>query len=1012
MPINIKETSNLNEKLLKAAEAGHLQVVNALIAAGAEINQPSVNGSSPLFIAAFNGKPDIVVALLQKEGIEVNQANIDGATPLYAAAQEGHHEIVAALIAVPGIMVNRGKADTGETPLYIAAQQGRHKVVAVLIAAQGIMVNQPRTDLGTTPLYIAAHQGQHEAVAALIASPETMVNQASENTGETPLFVAARKGHYTVVEALIAAPDIMVNRATIGVGVTPLYIAAQEGHHKVVAALIAVPGIMVNQARADTGETPLYIAAQQGRHKIVAALIKASGIMVNQARTDIGTTPLYIAAHQGRHKVVAALIKASGIMVNQARTDIGTTPLYIAAQEGHLEVVVALLQKGGIDVNQAREGTGETPLYIAAANGHLDVANALLTAGASVNQAISTGATPLYVAAQNGHADTVEALLAAGFDINQATTNNGITPLYMAALHGNIEAVDALIAAGADVNQATGSGISPLFIAATMGHMGVIAALIEAGGDFTILLYQDKSALEQIFTAIMSNTRLLMAIIKCIESSAWDGRAAGESLLDAAEKRELMLIGELIIMAGGVFGLNFKKRFMDDLNIAISDMLPSLFQELDSTYSISPYVWNVNLLVEFKSTGKGMQRCLLHRISFIKYAADNIRISLGSLKDRLQIEIENASDPELMHKIIASNINDVCCIFALQASVYPAPIFPLRSQLDIRISEGGVATAVERFLALYNEEKETRERALVRTYWDNREFYTILFKKCVYIGGLERPTISVKKGLKKTQLSREDIHNLAISVQTLLKQIPLSRALDFCFYKESDLRKYLENASNRIDLLKTILRYAQFDKVYFESLIVKAGTGTTIRPMLSAVADKILAFELYGKSSVKSFSPNYRNIFNLLSMSQRHNLRLSDKKTAKLNTDRDFVMSVLIHDRSALGFLEFVSNKLQGDKGIVIAALAYSSYSLKFASNALRADKDVVLAAINNDGSALEFASDSLRADKDVVMAAINNDGSALEFASDLLRADEDVTMAAANNDGSAHGFSSYAVSV
>ncbi|UTC24864.1 ankyrin repeat domain-containing protein [Candidatus Comchoanobacter bicostacola] len=841
-------------------------------------------------------------------------------------------------------------------------------------------------------LFIAAQQGQLEVVATLLTAGAS-VNQAVIS-GITPLYIAAANGHFDVVNALLTA-GASVNQANI-VGATPLYVAAQNGHADTVEALLAADA-KINQAMA-----PLFIAAGQGHLEVVKTLLAADAI-VHQARDD-GSTPLFIAAQQGRLNVVHALLSADAD-VNQAMSN-GQTPLFDAALNGHLNVVNALLSAGA-KINQAMDN-GETPLLAAALQGRLNVVHALLSEGADVNHAATDdGSTPLLVAAKKGHANIVSVLSAAGFDINQATTNNGITPLYMAALHGNIEAVDALIAAGVDVNQATGSGISPLFIAATMGHMGVIAALIEAGGDFTILLCQDKSALEQIFTAIMSNTRLLMAIIKCIESSAWDGRAAGESLLDAAEKRELMLIGELIIMAGGVFSRNFKKRFMDDLNIAISDIMPSLFQELDSTYSISPYVCNVNLLVEFETTEKGMQRCLLHRISFIKYAAVNIRVSLGSLKDRLQIEIENASDPELMHKIISSNINDICCIFALQASVYPAPIFPLRSQLDIRISEGDVATAVERFLALYNEEKETRERALIRTYWDNREFYTILIKKCVYIGGLERPTISVKKGLKKIPISREGIHNLAISVQTLLKKIPLSRALDFCFYKESDLRKYLENASNRIDLLKTILRYAQFDKVYFESLIKKAGTGTTIPSMLSAVADKILAFELYGKSSVKSFSPNYRNIFNLLLMSQRHNLRLSDKKTAKLNTDRDFVMSELIHDRSALGFLEFVSNELQGDKGIVIAALAYSSYSLKFASNALRDDKEVVMAAIKNEGSALRFASDSLRADKDVVMAAINNDGSALEFASDLLRADKDVVMAAINNDGSALEFAS-----
>ena len=56
------------------------------------------DGCTPLYKASGNGHSGMVQALLAA-GAAVNQAWTDGCTPLYIASQEGHPETVAVLLA-------------------------------------------------------------------------------------------------------------------------------------------------------------------------------------------------------------------------------------------------------------------------------------------------------------------------------------------------------------------------------------------------------------------------------------------------------------------------------------------------------------------------------------------------------------------------------------------------------------------------------------------------------------------------------------------------------------------------------------------------------------------------------------------------------------------------------------------------------------------------------------------------------------------------------------------------
>ena len=84
------------EPTLNAAAAGGWRAaVEELVARGVV---DLASGGRPLLAAAENGHLEVVTALIAA-GATVDLADEDGRTPMLVAAASGHHEVVAALLA-------------------------------------------------------------------------------------------------------------------------------------------------------------------------------------------------------------------------------------------------------------------------------------------------------------------------------------------------------------------------------------------------------------------------------------------------------------------------------------------------------------------------------------------------------------------------------------------------------------------------------------------------------------------------------------------------------------------------------------------------------------------------------------------------------------------------------------------------------------------------------------------------------------------------------------------------
>jgi uncharacterized protein len=113
------------------SERGYLEVVQALIAGGADVNARTGDDRSTALLAAAQSKnPDIVRALLGAKA-DVNAQESNGNSALMLAT--GNQDIVRALL-VAGADVNARKED-GTTALMWAAASGSPEDVRILLAA-------------------------------------------------------------------------------------------------------------------------------------------------------------------------------------------------------------------------------------------------------------------------------------------------------------------------------------------------------------------------------------------------------------------------------------------------------------------------------------------------------------------------------------------------------------------------------------------------------------------------------------------------------------------------------------------------------------------------------------------------------------------------------------------------------------------------------------------------------------------------------------------------------------
>lgn len=373
--------STVEQALTRAAERGHLQVVDIL----------ATRRMLPLSTASAAGHASIVARLL---ALRANPRQV----PV------GHER---AAEKIPG----------RQEPLHIAACYGHASVTRLLIDARADP--DARNEMGQCPAHMASDSGHVSTLEVLIQAQTTAPwdLDAVDKQGASPLHCAVGKGHTTSIAQLVNAGASMDVSASGSAPGRPLYWAAKQGHAAVMETLLELgadpaAGVDFGSQTNEAVPSPMKIVRKGtdvfDRVHFADVLIKRK--VRADAAGEAGGSPLHAAAAAGQ-LVAAEALERRGAPAAAADED-GGTPQHWAAANGHAELLAHLFARGAEPSPADREGG--RPLHDAAWSGHEAATAALLTAGAPACVADAAGMTPLHAAATLGHARVAELLLEHG----------------------------------------------------------------------------------------------------------------------------------------------------------------------------------------------------------------------------------------------------------------------------------------------------------------------------------------------------------------------------------------------------------------------------------------------------------------------------------------------------------------------------------------------------------------------------------------------------------------------
>lgn len=344
----LAETSKMEKNILFlwSAFVRRWDILEPLIALGADINFCDPNGYTALHLAAFSGCLTSVNFLLSRE-VDVNH-HTKSFTPLHFAAFGNSPDTAKMLInngakVINGNNNNASKQSADESLLHCAVKSNAIECLRLFIE-EGCDVNQLRSN-GTNAIHLAADLGHAQCLELLLNAPKADPN----------IRICIREKESTA-----------------------LHLAADDGNAECVTLLLAKGGDA--KVKNHRGFTPLHLAARTSSLEVVELLLRDGNADANAEDFD-HRTPLHAAVGKADSAFdILEILISWGANVN-AKDVYGFTALHLAALDGLAHCVEMLIYHGADVSTKSRKGTTalnvinrKTPASLAMVNQKFDEA--------------------------------------------------------------------------------------------------------------------------------------------------------------------------------------------------------------------------------------------------------------------------------------------------------------------------------------------------------------------------------------------------------------------------------------------------------------------------------------------------------------------------------------------------------------------------------------------------------------------------------------------------------------
>ncbi|KAL7753065.1 hypothetical protein RI367_001517 [Sorochytrium milnesiophthora] len=398
-----------------------------------------IHGITPLILAAYFGKHDLVLAMLEA-GADVDAPDSQNATALMYAARDNHVRVLQLLLRYKASPEKRDingwsaleygyKYDSARELLENSIKRKYERAAAK--AKMSSSSSRPLTS-ASTPSFLTASNAQSAAASAAAAPP-----LASPITETAP-----RKS----LQLDIAAPQTTMDGDTTSVTHSMLFAAIQADDVPLWRQLLRNPTShpLLNMLDQTTGLTVLHQALRHlNAHTLefVSALFELRAFPQQASRASRADTAVSFASSQDNSR--------SSFVNPNIPSNSGRTALHYLAAAPHVRTVLLpplarLLLDNGAHVNVA-DRMGTFPLHLACENNHGDLVELLIEQGATIHVQNRKNLMPMDLATDPDIVRKLKRFSSDQRDANQpmvaATGAATVTTAAAAAPHKTVSAI-------------------------------------------------------------------------------------------------------------------------------------------------------------------------------------------------------------------------------------------------------------------------------------------------------------------------------------------------------------------------------------------------------------------------------------------------------------------------------------------------------------------------------------------------------------------------------------------